>query len=81
MDLSSKFYTHCPHDFGRSVPAVLDTESIVQQKKEVMLTLSDIELTQSLQKEKVDHIILHFCSSWIICMETYLQQLSYKDRP
>ncbi|KAK8390955.1 hypothetical protein O3P69_016955 [Scylla paramamosain] len=52
MDLSSKFYTHCPHDFGRMVPPVLDTESIVQQKKEVMLTLSDIELTQSLQKDK-----------------------------
>lgn len=52
MDLSSKFYTYCPHDFGRSVPTVLDTEAIVQQKKEVMLTLSDIELTQSLQKEK-----------------------------
>ena len=53
MDLSSKFYTYCPHDFGRSVPTVLDTDSIVQQKKEVMLTLSDIELTQSLQKAKV----------------------------
>lgn len=57
MDLSSKFYTHCPHDFGRMVPPVLDNDSIVQQKKEVMLTLSDIELTQSLQKEKVCHML------------------------
>ncbi|MPC53822.1 Poly [ADP-ribose] polymerase 3 [Portunus trituberculatus] len=59
MDLSSKFYTHCPHDFGRMVPPVLDTDSIIQQKKEVMMTLGDIELTQSLQKDKVCCRLVH----------------------
>lgn len=59
MDLSSKFYTYCPHDFGRNVPTVLDTDAIVQQKKEVMMTLADIELTQSLQKNKVCCRLVH----------------------
>ncbi|XP_069987856.1 protein mono-ADP-ribosyltransferase PARP3-like [Penaeus vannamei] len=52
MELTSKFYTLIPHNFGRSAPPVIDTDEVVQKKKEVMLTLSDIELTQSLQKEK-----------------------------
>ncbi|CAL4150764.1 unnamed protein product, partial [Meganyctiphanes norvegica] len=53
-DLSSKFYTIVPHDFGRMVPPVIDDQQVVQTKKEVMMTLSDIELTQSLQKEKAN---------------------------
>lgn len=57
MDLSSKFYTLVPHDFGRMIPPVMDNAQIVQEKKEVMLTLSDIELTQSLQKEKANKSI------------------------
>ncbi|KAK8753415.1 hypothetical protein OTU49_004398 [Cherax quadricarinatus] len=52
MELSSKFFTLVPHNFGRSVPPVIADDSVVQEKKEVMLTLSDIELTQSLQKDK-----------------------------
>lgn len=54
MELSSKFYTLVPHDFGRMIPPVMDTDQIVKEKKEVMLTLSDIELTQSLQKDKAN---------------------------
>ncbi|XP_037787303.1 protein mono-ADP-ribosyltransferase PARP3-like [Penaeus monodon] len=52
MELTSKFFTLIPHNFGRSAPPVIDTDAVVQKKKEVMLTLSDIELTQSLQREK-----------------------------
>ena len=48
--LSSKFYTVVPHSFGRSVPPVINSQDIVDAKKEMMMTLSDIELTQSLQK-------------------------------
>ncbi|KAK7063097.1 Poly [ADP-ribose] polymerase 3 [Halocaridina rubra] len=54
MDLSSQFYTLVPHDFGRMIPPVLDSDQDVRDKKEVMLTLSDIELTQSLQKDKAN---------------------------
>ncbi|KAK4322190.1 hypothetical protein Pmani_006989 [Petrolisthes manimaculis] len=59
QELSSKFYTLVPHTFGRSVPPVMDTDSVVQQKKEVMLTLSDIELTQSLQKNQDKDVDIH----------------------
>ncbi|XP_063613393.1 protein mono-ADP-ribosyltransferase PARP3-like [Penaeus indicus] len=52
MELTSKFFTLIPHNFGRSAPPVIDTVDVVQKKKEVMLTLSDIELTQSLQRDK-----------------------------
>ncbi|XP_042883678.1 protein mono-ADP-ribosyltransferase PARP3-like isoform X2 [Penaeus japonicus] len=52
MELTSKFFTLIPHNFGRTAPPVIDTDDVVQKKKEVMLTLSDIELTQSLQKDK-----------------------------
>lgn len=51
--LSSKFYTLIPHNFGRKVPDVINTESVVNQKKEMLITLADIELTQSLQKNTV----------------------------
>ncbi|KAK4310466.1 hypothetical protein Pmani_017995 [Petrolisthes manimaculis] len=59
QELSSKFYTVVPHNFGRSIPPVMDTDSVVQQKKEVMLTLSDIELTQSLQKNQDKDVAIH----------------------
>ncbi|KAK3874546.1 hypothetical protein Pcinc_020505, partial [Petrolisthes cinctipes] len=59
QDLTSKFYTLVPHDFGRQVPPVLGSDSVVQQKKEVMLTLSDIELTQSLQKNQAKDVAIH----------------------
>lgn len=50
--LSSKFYTLIPHNFGRRVPPAINATSIVQ-KKEMLITLADIELTQNLQKKKV----------------------------
>ncbi|KAG7161895.1 poly [ADP-ribose] polymerase 3-like 3 [Homarus americanus] len=40
-----------PSCLGRSVPPVMYKDSMVQSKKEDMFTLSDIELTQSLQKD------------------------------
>ncbi|KAF2350530.1 WGR domain [Trinorchestia longiramus] len=49
-NLTSRFYTLIPHDFGRTNPPVLQSLDVIRQKKDVMLTLSDIELTQSLQK-------------------------------
>ncbi|XP_066950265.1 protein mono-ADP-ribosyltransferase PARP3-like [Macrobrachium rosenbergii] len=57
MDLSSKFYTLVPHNFGRMIPPVLEDAAVVKEKKEVMLTLSDIELTQTLQKEEANSSI------------------------
>lgn len=43
-DLSSKFYTHIPHDFGMKslTNYVLDTESKVRAKLELLQSLQDI---------------------------------------
>lgn len=51
-ELSSKFYTIIPHDFGRNRPPVIDTPEVLQAKKDMLLVLADIELAQSLQAEK-----------------------------
>uniref|UniRef100_A0A8B8BUJ9 Poly [ADP-ribose] polymerase n=1 Tax=Crassostrea virginica TaxID=6565 RepID=A0A8B8BUJ9_CRAVI len=52
MELSSKFYTVIPHDFGRRVPPVMDTLEIIRQKYDMLLVLGDIEIAQTLEKEK-----------------------------
>ncbi|XP_076469646.1 protein mono-ADP-ribosyltransferase PARP3-like [Babylonia areolata] len=50
--LSSKFYTAVPHDFGRRIPPVIDNTEFLQQKYDMLAVLGDIELAQSMQKEK-----------------------------
>ncbi|XP_039626731.1 protein mono-ADP-ribosyltransferase PARP3 [Polypterus senegalus] len=50
--LSSSFYTIIPHNFGRMRPPVIDSEEVIQAKKEMLLVLADIEVAQSLQAEK-----------------------------
>ncbi|XP_062977195.1 protein mono-ADP-ribosyltransferase PARP3 [Elgaria multicarinata webbii] len=52
QDLSSRFYTIIPHNFGRSRPPPIDTQEVVQAKKDMLLVLADIELAQSLQAQK-----------------------------
>ncbi|MFT7801498.1 poly ADP-ribose polymerase 3 [Arapaima gigas] len=49
--LSSRFYTIIPHNFGRKKPPVIDTSEIVDQKKEMLLVLADIEIAQGLEAE------------------------------
>uniref|UniRef100_A0A6A7G868 Poly [ADP-ribose] polymerase n=1 Tax=Hirondellea gigas TaxID=1518452 RepID=A0A6A7G868_9CRUS len=58
-DLTSKFFTLVPHSFGRTRPPLLDNAEVIKQKKDVMITLSDIELTQSLQKHKNEPVPKH----------------------
>ncbi|OCT85690.1 poly(ADP-ribose) polymerase family member 3 L homeolog isoform X1 [Xenopus laevis] len=52
-DLSSRFYTIVPHNFGRRTPPVIDTVEVLQAKKDMLLVLADIELAQTLQADKV----------------------------
>lgn len=51
-ELSSKFYTIIPHDFGRSVPPKITTLDEVRTKMDMLLVLTDIESTQTLLKTK-----------------------------
>ncbi|KAM9410724.1 protein mono-ADP-ribosyltransferase PARP3 isoform 1-T2 [Pholidichthys leucotaenia] len=50
-ELSSKFYTTIPHNFGRNRPPTIDDKEIVEKKKEMLLVLADIELAQTLKSE------------------------------
>ncbi|MED6279620.1 hypothetical protein CHARACLAT_002662 [Characodon lateralis] len=50
-ELSSKFFTTIPHNFGRTRPPTINTKEIVEQKKEMLMVLADIELTQTLKSE------------------------------
>nr|XP_020659542.1 poly [ADP-ribose] polymerase 3 [Pogona vitticeps] len=51
-ELSSRFYTIIPHNFGRNRPPPIDTQEVIQAKKDMLLVLADIELAQSLQAQK-----------------------------
>ncbi len=67
-DISSKFYTAIPHDFGRTRPKAIDTREALQLKYDMLAVcdeigfqkmifllrqvLADIELAQSIQKDK-----------------------------
>jgi poly [ADP-ribose] polymerase len=50
-DLSSKFYTVIPQDFGRTVPPAINNEELLQKKYDMLMVLSDIELAQSMQEK------------------------------
>ncbi|XP_056381095.1 protein mono-ADP-ribosyltransferase PARP3 isoform X2 [Hyla sarda] len=52
-ELSSKFFTIIPHNFGRQTPPVIDSQEVLQAKKDMLLVLADIELAQTLQADKV----------------------------
>lgn len=53
QEICSQFYTAVPHDFGRTVPPVIDNMETLQQKYDMLAVLGDIEIAQSMQKEKV----------------------------
>ncbi|KAK2862166.1 hypothetical protein Q5P01_001699 [Channa striata] len=50
-ELSSKFFTTIPHNFGRNRPPIINDKEIVDKKKEMLLVLADIELAQTLKSE------------------------------
>ncbi|CAO2633707.1 Protein mono-ADP-ribosyltransferase PARP3 [Lemmus lemmus] len=60
-ELSSRFYTVIPHNFGRSRPPLISSPEILQAKKDMLLVLADIELAQTLQaatgeEEKLEEV-------------------------
>lgn len=36
-ELSSKFFTTIPHNFGRNIPPTIDSKEVVEQKKEMLM--------------------------------------------
>ncbi|XP_028374319.2 protein mono-ADP-ribosyltransferase PARP3 isoform X2 [Phyllostomus discolor] len=60
-ELSSRFYTVIPHNFGRSRPPPINSLELLQAKKDMLLVLADIELARSLQtapeeEERVEEV-------------------------
>ncbi|NXJ78279.1 PARP3 polymerase, partial [Trogon melanurus] len=53
-DLSSRFYTIIPHNFGRARPPPINSPELLRAKKDMLLVLADIEVAQSLQAQKVE---------------------------
>nr|XP_057911524.1 protein mono-ADP-ribosyltransferase PARP3 [Doryrhamphus excisus]XP_057911525.1 protein mono-ADP-ribosyltransferase PARP3 [Doryrhamphus excisus] len=51
QELSSKFFTTIPHNFGRNRPPTIDCRDTVEKKKEMLMVLADIELAQTLKSE------------------------------
>lgn len=39
-ELSSKFFTTVPHNFGRNRPPTINSQEIVEQKKEMLMVRS-----------------------------------------
>ncbi|XP_075893166.1 protein mono-ADP-ribosyltransferase PARP3 [Nelusetta ayraudi] len=50
-ELSSKFYTTIPHNFGRNRPPAMLDMAVVTEKKDMLMVLADIELAQTLKSE------------------------------
>uniref|UniRef100_G3SWT4 Poly [ADP-ribose] polymerase n=1 Tax=Loxodonta africana TaxID=9785 RepID=G3SWT4_LOXAF len=59
-ELSSRFYTVIPHNFGRTRPLPINSPELLQAKKDMLLVLADIELAQTLQatseEKKVEEV-------------------------
>ncbi|DAZ98404.1 TPA: hypothetical protein N0F65_000118 [Lagenidium giganteum] len=49
--LSSEFYTLIPHDFGRSLPPVIDTVEALRTKIELLEVLGSLEISQDLEAQ------------------------------
>ncbi|NXE64438.1 PARP3 polymerase, partial [Calcarius ornatus] len=51
-ELSSRFYTIIPHNFGRARPPTIDSPELLRAKKDMLLVLADFFFAQSLQAQK-----------------------------
>ncbi|XP_040286523.1 poly [ADP-ribose] polymerase 1 [Bufo bufo] len=54
LDLSNRFYTLIPHDFGMKKPPLLDNEDYIQAKVQMLDNLLDIEVAYSLLRGGTD---------------------------
>ncbi|KAJ3292161.1 Poly [ADP-ribose] polymerase 2 [Borealophlyctis nickersoniae] len=54
-DLSSKFYTYIPHEFGMRRPPTINTKQMVKEKLEMLESLADIQIATTLLKVAKEH--------------------------
>ena len=53
LDLSNRFYTLIPHDFGLKKPPLLNSEEVIRAKTQMVDNLLEIEVAYSLLKQEV----------------------------
>jgi poly [ADP-ribose] polymerase len=59
VELSSKFYTIIPHEFGFSKPTVINTAQLLKKKLEMLEALAEIEVATTLIKSSIEEQIKH----------------------
>lgn len=59
IELTNRFFTLVPHDFGINSPPVLNTEDLIKQKMEVLDNLLEIEIAYNLLESGSSNDKLH----------------------
>lgn len=90
-DASNRFYTLIPHDFGHSLPPVIDTLEAIQTKLELVEALIEIENAVEIMSHdegQGDELLSHyrvrrcfFLEGFLFCSEIVLQQLRSRLTP
>ncbi|UIZ29027.1 hypothetical protein KXD40_007199 [Peronospora effusa] len=75
--LSSEFYSLIPHDFGRSLPPVIETMTDLKLKLELLEVLSNLEISQMLQKEEANKLT----GPAVHPLDTHYNMLNTKMKP
>lgn len=58
-----RFYTLIPHDFGYSLPPVINTRELVQKKFELLETLGEIEVAANIINNRSEELEKMECKS------------------
>ena len=55
VSLTNKFYTFIPHNFGMSSPPLLNSETMVKEKLQMLETMLEVEIATDLIKHEFDN--------------------------
>ncbi|KAF2073966.1 hypothetical protein CYY_004711 [Polysphondylium violaceum] len=50
VDASTRFYTFIPHDFGGSLPPIIDNKTLLLEKMRLVDTMAEVEVANNLRK-------------------------------
>eukprot|EP00276_Gloeochaete_wittrockiana_P011318 CAMPEP_0184646682 /NCGR_PEP_ID=MMETSP0308-20130426/3420_1 /TAXON_ID=38269 /ORGANISM="Gloeochaete witrockiana, Strain SAG 46.84" /LENGTH=644 /DNA_ID=CAMNT_0027076925 /DNA_START=63 /DNA_END=1997 /DNA_ORIENTATION=- len=74
-DLTNRFYSKIPHDFGRRRPTLINSLVVLKAKMEVLEALGDIEIAQSMIKVKKEEENVHQLDSIYASLNCTVQPL------
>lgn len=82
-ELSSKFYSNIPHDFGRRRPPTIKTKDQLRTKIEMLETLTELEVSSTILEESKKRLMTHpmdAAYNSLRCELTPIDQLSDEYR-